>query len=333
VDVADFDYQLPEELIAQAPLEERDASRLLVLPRGEGQIQHRSVRELPALLAEGDLLVANDARVIPARLRGHKQGTGGKVEILLVEPLGGADWLALGQAGKPLRAGQRVEVLGSAVEIVQVREGGELVVRLPLEGDALCKFLDEAGELPLPPYIRHAPGAQDRERYQTIFARERGAVAAPTAGLHFTPALIGKLRERGVGLAFITLHVGPGTFLPVRAQRIEDHRMHRERFVVPSGTAQAIEAARRVIAVGTTALRALEASGGRPGEGATDLFITPGYAFRTVDGLFTNFHLPRSTLLMLVAALAGLPRIKDAYREAVARRYRFFSYGDAMLIA
>ncbi|HET7788744.1 MAG TPA: tRNA preQ1(34) S-adenosylmethionine ribosyltransferase-isomerase QueA [Myxococcales bacterium] len=333
MDVADFDYQLPEELIAQAPLPERDASRLLVLPRAEGEIQHRGVRDLPLLLAEGDLLVANDARVIPARLHGRKQGTGGRVELLLVEPLGGADWLALGQAGKPLRAGQRVEVLGSAVEIVQVRQGGELVVRLPLEGDALWKFLDEAGELPLPPYIRHAPGPQDSERYQTIFARERGAVAAPTAGLHFTPALVGKLRERGVGLAFITLHVGPGTFLPVRAQRTEDHRMHKERFVVPTGTARAIEAARRVIAVGTTALRALEASGGRPGEGSTDLFITPGYEFRTVDGLFTNFHLPRSTLLMLVAALAGLPRILQAYREAVARRYRFFSYGDAMLIA
>ena len=333
MDVADFDYQLPEELIAQAPLSERDASRLLVLPRVEGEIQHRGVRDLPLLLAEGDLLVANDARVIPARLHGRKQGTGGRVELLLVEPLGGADWLALGQAGKPLRAGQRVEVLGSAVEIVQVRQGGELVVRLPLEGEALWKFLDEAGELPLPPYIRHVPGPQDSERYQTIFARERGAVAAPTAGLHFTPALVGKLRERGVGLAFITLHVGPGTFLPVRAQRTEDHRMHKERFVVPTGTARAIEAARRVIAVGTTALRALEASGGRPGEGSTDLFITPGYEFRTVDGLFTNFHLPRSTLLMLVAALAGLPRILQAYREAVARRYRFFSYGDAMLIA
>jgi S-adenosylmethionine:tRNA ribosyltransferase-isomerase len=320
-------------LIGQAPRPERDASRLLVLPRWQGDIQHRSVRELPALLAPGDLLVANDARVIPARLRGHKQGTGGKVELLLVEPLGGADWLALGQAAKPLREGQRVEVLGSLIEIAQVREGGELVVRLPIEGEALWSFLDEAGEMPLPPYIRHAPGPQDRERYQTVFARERGAVAAPTAGLHFTPALIAALRERGVELAFITLHVGPGTFLPVRARRTEDHRMHRERFVVPAQTAEAIGAARRVIAVGTTALRALEASEGRPGEGSTDLFVTPGYRFRTVDGLFTNFHLPRSTLLMLVAAMAGLERIQEAYREAVARRYRFFSYGDAMLIA
>jgi len=333
VDLAEFDYQLPEDLIAQGPLPERDASRLLVLPRRSGSIDHRLVRELPGLLAPGDVMVVNDARVIPARLHGRKEGTGGKVELLLVEPLLGADWLALGQASKPLREGARVEVLGSRIEIVQVREGGELVVRLPLEGDALWRFLDEAGELPLPPYIRHAPGPADRERYQTIFARERGAIAAPTAGLHFTPALIEALRGRGVGLAPITLHVGPGTFLPVRAQRVEDHRMHRERYFVPEESARAIARAGRVIAVGTTALRTLEASQGRPGPGTTDLFITPGYQFRAVHGLFTNFHLPRSTLLMLVAAFAGLDRTKAAYGEAVARRYRFFSYGDAMLIA
>ncbi len=333
MDVADFDYELPEELIAQAPLPERDASRLLWLPRSDGPLQHLRVRELPELLRPGDLLVANDARVIPARLHGRKRDTGGKVELLLVEPLSGADWLALGQASKGLRAGQRVEVLGSAIEIVQVREGGELVVRLPLEGDALWKFLDDAGELPLPPYIQHAPGPQDRERYQTIFARERGAVAAPTAGLHFTPALIEALRVRGVHLVHITLHVGPGTFLPVRAHRTEDHRMHRERYLVPDATAQALAGADRVIAIGTTALRTLEACGGRAGPGSTDLFITPGYEFRVVDGLFTNFHLPKSTLVMLVAAFAGLDRIKAAYRAAVAERYRFFSYGDAMLIA
>jgi S-adenosylmethionine:tRNA ribosyltransferase-isomerase len=333
VDVAEFDYQLPEELIAQAPLPERDASRLLVLPRRAGAVQHRTVRELPALLAPGDVLVVNDARVIPARLHGHKQGTGGKVELLLVEPLSGADWLALGQASKPLREGARVDVLGVAVEIVQVREGGELVVRLPLQGDALWRFLDEAGELPLPPYIQHAPDANDRERYQTVFARERGAVAAPTAGLHFTPALIEALRARGVQVVPITLHVGPGTFLPVRTQRVEDHRMHRERYRVPEESARAIVEAKRVIAVGTTALRTLEASQGRPGPGATDLFITPGYAFRAVHGLLTNFHLPKSTLLMLVAAFAGLDRIQSAYQEAVGQRYRFFSYGDAMLIA
>jgi S-adenosylmethionine:tRNA ribosyltransferase-isomerase len=333
VDLAEFDYELPEDLIAQAPLPERDASQLLVLPRRSGSIDHRLVRELPGLLAPGDVMVVNDARVIPARLHGRKEGTGGKVELLLVEPLLGPDWLALGQASKPLREGARVEVLGSRIEIVQVREGGELVVRLPLEGDALWRFLDEAGELPLPPYIRHAPGPADRERYQTIFARERGAIAAPTAGLHFTPALIEALRARGVGLAPITLHVGPGTFLPVRAQPIENHRMHRERYFVPEESARAIARAGRVIAVGTTALRTLEASQGRPGPGTTDLFITPGYQFRAVHGLFTNFHLPRSTLLMLVAAFAGLDRTKAAYGEAVARRYRFFSYGDAMLIA
>jgi len=333
VDLADFDYELPEELIAQAPLPERDASRLLFLPRRDGAVQHRAVRDLPDLLRSGDLLVVNDARVIPARLHGHKEGSGGKVELLLVEPLSGTEWLALGQASKPFREGMRVEVLGSSIEIARVLGGGELVVRLPLQGDALWSFLDEAGEMPLPPYIRHAPGPTDRERYQTVFARERGAVAAPTAGLHFTPALVEALRARRIAVAPITLHVGPGTFLPVRSARVEDHRMHRERYFLPEETARALQCAGRVIAVGTTALRTLEASGGRPGPGATDLFITPGYEFRAVDGLFTNFHLPKSTLFMLVAAFAGLGRIRSAYREAIAARYRFFSYGDAMLIA
>ena len=331
MDVSEFDYELPPELIAQAPLPERDASRLLYLPRRDGPLQHRRVLDLPSLLEPGDVLVANDARVIPARLRGRKTGTGGKVELLLVEPLG-ADWLALGQASKGLKAGQEIEVFGSRIGIVQIREGGEIVVRLPLQGDALWKFLDEAGEMPLPPYIEHAPGPLDRERYQTVFARERGAVAAPTAGLHFTPRLIEALQVRDVQLVHITLHVGPGTFLPVRAQRTEDHRMHSERYFVPPQTAEALRKARRIIAIGTTALRTLEASQGQPGPGATDLFITPGYRFRTVHGLFTNFHLPKSTLLMLVSAFAGLDRIKSAYAEAVAQRYRFFSYGDAMLI-
>jgi len=332
VEVDDFDYPLPRELIAQHPLPERDASRLMVLPRFSGDPLHRMVRELPELLRPGDLLVANDARVIPARLRGRKQGSGGKVELLLVEPLGGADWLALGQSSKPLRAGAAVEVLGSALQIIEASGEGEFVVRLPLEGDELWKFLDEAGELPLPPYLDHAPGPEDRERYQTIFARQRGAVAAPTAGLHFTPALIEALRQRGVELVYITLHVGPGTFLPVRVQRTEDHRMHRERYVVPEETARALQRAGRIIAVGTTALRTLEASAGRPGPGATDLFITPGYQFRVAAGLFTNFHLPRSTLLMLVSAFAGRERVLAAYRDAVERRYRFFSHGDAMLM-
>jgi len=357
MEVADFDYPLPAGLIAQAPLPERDASRLLVLPRREGPPQHRGVRDLPELLRPGDLMVANDARVIPARLRGRKADTGGKVELLLVEPLGGADWLALGQASKPLRAGAQVEVFenfvqnsqnapggsriappgsGSFVQIVQIRSGGQLVVRLPFEGDALWEFLERAGELPLPPYIEHKPSQQDRERYQTVFARERGAVAAPTAGLHFTPTLIEALRVRNVQFVQITLHVGPGTFLPVRVQRTEDHRMHSERYSVSPAAAEAIARTRaaggRVIAVGTTALRTLEASQGRAGSGATDLFVTPGYDFRAADGLLTNFHLPKSTLFMLVSAFAGLDRVKAAYAEAVARRYRFFSYGDAMLM-
>ena len=336
VDVSDFDFDLPQELIAQAPLPERDASRLLVVPRGGGPLQHRGVRDLPALLREGDLLVANDARVIPARLHGRKVGTGGKVELLLVEPLGGADWLALGQASKPLREGQQIEVFGSFVQIVQMRGGGELVVRLPLEGEALWQFLESHGELPLPPYITHAPGPEDLARYQTVYARERGAVAAPTAGLHFTPELIEGLGEKKINFVQITLHVGPGTFMPVRSQRTEDHRMHSERYVVSAEVAGAIARTRkgggRVIAVGTTALRTLEASQGRPGPGATDLFITPGYTFRAVDGLFTNFHLPRSTLLMLVSAFAGMGPVRAAYAEAIARRYRFFSYGDAMLM-
>ena len=339
MDVAAFDYELPGELIAKAPLPERDASRLLVVPRSEGAPEHRAVRDLPDLLREGDLLVVNDAKVIPARLRGHKQGTGGKVELLLVEPLGGRDWLALGSSSKPLRPGAVVEAHGARIEVVAAGEG-ELTIRLPVEGEDLWRYLDEAGETPLPPYIDRPPEASDRERYQTIFARERGAVAAPTAGRHFTDALVESLRLRGISLAPITLYVGPGTFLPVRSRRIEDHRMHRERYSVPRETAEAWSRTRerggRVVAVGTTALRTLEAATGggrlRAGPGATDLFVFPGYRFRAVDGLFTNFHLPRSTLLMLVAAFAGLDRILAAYREAVRQKYRFFSYGDAMLI-
>lgn len=354
MDVADFDYALPPDLIAQAPLQERDASRLLTLDRSTGAVQHRTVRELPQLLRRGDLLIVNDAQVVPARLRGHKRGSGGKVELLLVEPaqaapIGSAqdapgDWLAIGQASKPLRVGALVDVPGAAVEIVQSRGNGEYVVRLPPElraEEALFDFLEQNGELPLPPYIeRPAPEAADRARYQTVFAKERGAIAAPTAGLHFTPALLEALDAAGILRAQVTLHVGPGTFLPVRAARLEDHRMHSERYRVPEATAAAYASARaegrRIVAVGTTALRTLEAaqSNGalRAGPGATDLFCTPGYRFQAVDALLTNFHLPKSTLLMLVAAFAGLDNSLTAYRLAVAERYRFFSYGDAMLI-
>jgi S-adenosylmethionine:tRNA ribosyltransferase-isomerase len=333
MDVAEFDYQLPPELIAQTPLPERDASRLLVLYKSSGERQHRMVRELPQLLNAGDVLVANDARVIPARLRGRKVGSGGQVELLLVEPLGGADWLALGGSSKPLREGSEIEILDARVQIVQNRGDGQVVVRLPVEGDALWAMLDRAGEIPLPPYLNRAPEPADTERYQTIFAKERGAVAAPTAGLHFTPQLVQNLQAAGIHLVYITLHVGPGTFLPVRAIRTEDHRMHRERYAVPEATAKALrERKGRVIAIGTTALRTLEASSGAAGPGSTDLFVTPGYEFKLADGLFTNFHLPKSTLLMLVSAFAGMDHIRAAYKAAVEQRYRFFSYGDAMLI-
>lgn len=361
MDVADFDFSLPPELIAQEPLAVRDGARLLVLPRaaGRGDLRHASVRGLPELLRPGDLLVANDARVVPARLRGNKVGSGGKVELLLVEPLappgetpsspaGAAaplDWLALGQAGKPLRDGAEVDVSGLRFRVIENRGGGELRVRLPealAQADALWQFLDDRGELPLPPYLSRAPSSLDRDRYQTVFARERGAVAAPTAGLHFTPALLEALAARGVRVATLTLHVGPGTFLPVRASRTEEHRMHAERYAVPEELAELHARTRagggRVVAVGTTAVRTLEAAWDektgrlRTGPGATSLFITPGYRFRALDALFTNFHLPKSTLLMLVSAFAGLDSIRLAYAEAVRERYRFFSYGDAMLV-
>lgn len=348
MDVAEFSFDLPPELIAQEPLPERDAARLLVLEKDAAGAQalHSAVRELPRHLEPGDLLVVNDAQVIPARLRGRKRGSGGRAELLLVEPLAGPlEWLALGQSSKPLRAGSAVEVGGLVLEVLENRGEGELRLRLPAElgGDGLGPFLARHGEVPLPPYIERPPSAADQDRYQTVFARRPGAVAAPTAGLHFTPALLEALRARGIGVAPITLYVGPGTFLPVRAQRTEDHRMHGERYEVPAETArlhaEARRRGRRAVAVGTTALRTLEAAWDpgagalREGPGATDLFITPGYRFHAVDALFTNFHLPRSTLLMLVAAFAGLPRVLAAYREAVRARYRFFSYGDAMLIA
>ena len=369
MDVSAFDFALPDALIAQQPLPERDGARLLVLPRTAGPCSHHTVRDLPSLLRPGDLLIVNDARVVPARLRGRKRVSGGQVELLLIEPLAplaaapgaavpgepaaaapSSDWLALGQASKALKAGQVVEIGPHALEVVEALGGGELRVRLPpalIGDDALFAFLEEAGELPLPPYIERPPVAADRDRYQTLFAKVPGAVAAPTAGLHFSPALLEALRARGVSLATVTLHVGPGTFLPVRVDRTEDHAMHRERYSVPAETAAAHARARaaggRVIAVGTTALRTLEAAwdeageggagGLREGPGSTALFCTPGYRFRAIDGLFTNFHLPKSTLLMLVASVAGLDRVLAAYREAVAERYRFFSYGDAMLIA
>ena len=339
--ISDFDYDLPEELIAQAPIEPRDAARLLVVPPG-GPFAHRLITELPALLAPGDLLVLNDTRVIPARLLGRKE-SGGKVELLLCEPLAGglgSRWRAMGQASKSIRAGARLQFDGLAAVVEAAEGAGFYTVVLDREGEALEEALARAGRLPLPPYIRREPDAHDRERYQTILARSPGSAAAPTAGLHFTPALLERLAARGIARTTVTLHVGPGTFLPVRAERLDDHRMHGERYEVPVQAAEAVAAARsrggRVIAVGTTSARTLESAwrGGRlvPGEGRTELFIRPGHPFGAVDALLTNFHLPRSTLLVLACALGGRERILEAYREAVVRRYRFFSYGDAMLI-
>jgi S-adenosylmethionine:tRNA ribosyltransferase-isomerase len=339
--ISDFDYLLPEELIAQVPIEPRDSSRLLVVPR-EGAFQHRAIADLPDLLVPGDLLVLNDTRVIPARLLGKKE-SGGKVELLLCEPLAGGlgrRWRAMGQASKPIREGARLSFDGLTATVVAVEGEGFYEVALDREGAELEAALIRAGRLPLPPYIQRPPDDRDRERYQTILARAPGSAAAPTAGLHFTTALLDRLEARGIERATVTLHVGPGTFLPVRADRLDDHRMHGERYEVPEATAAAVERARsrgaRVVAVGTTSARTLESAFQRgrvvAGEGRTELFIRPGHTFGAVHSLLTNFHLPRSTLLVLACALGGRDRILEAYREAVARRYRFFSYGDAMLI-
>jgi S-adenosylmethionine:tRNA ribosyltransferase-isomerase len=345
VEVSDLDFELPEELIAQIPVEPRDDSRLLVLARSGGEPRHLRFADLPGLLFPGDLLVLNDSRVIPARLVGRRE-SGGRVEVLLVEPLPGAPpagqarWRAMAQASKPIRIGSRLDFDGLAAEVEGLEGEGFYAIRFDRDERSLARELERVGRVPLPPYIRREPGDADRVRYQTVVASHPGSVAAPTAGLHFTRELLARLDARGVSWTTVTLHVGPGTFLPVRTRRLEEHRMHAERYEVPVGAAAAFEAARsrggRVVAVGTTAVRTLESSFAdgklRSGTGRTDIFIRPGHAFRAVDGLVTNFHLPRSTLLALVCAFGGTSSILGAYRSAVAARYRFFSYGDAMAI-
>lgn len=344
----DFDYELPEGRIAQEPLPRRDASRLLALDRATGALAHLRFSDLPRLLRAGDLLVLNDTRVVPARLRGKKE-TGGAVEALLLEREGGGRAApvrrCLLDASKPPRPGVRIDFGHGLRAEVLSRSGEGWSVRLTSEdGDPEAAAL-RAGAVPLPPYIRRGPGdprsALDVERYQTVYAAKPGAVAAPTAGLHFTADLLDRLQGLGVETARLTLHVGPGTFLPVRSERIEDHRMHAEAFDLPGETAEAIGRARRrggrVVAVGTTVVRTLEgrASGDgsvAAGSGSCDLFIRPGHAFRAVDAMVTNFHLPRSTLLMLVCAFGGRERILAAYAEAVREGYRFYSYGDAMFV-
>ena len=336
---SDFHYHLPVELIAQAPLAERSASRLLLVPPAPAAFADHGIRDLPDLLLPGDLLVFNDTRVIPARLFGHKQGSGGKVEILVERLLPGDEarvQLGVSKSMKPgglieLDAGGQAEVLG--------RDGEFYLLRFHVDG-ALQDWLQHAGQLPLPPYIHRAPGADDQARYQTVFAREPGAVAAPTAGLHFDEALLQALRERGVETGHVTLHVGAGTFQPVRVDDLSEHRMHSEWLSVGPQLVEQVRQARarggRVVAVGTTVVRALESAlqDGElaPFEGETSIFILPGYRIRSVDALLTNFHLPESTLLMLVSAFAGRERMFAAYQHAIAERYRFFSYGDAMLL-
>jgi len=350
-----YDYELPRDAIARYPPDRRDESRLLVLDRARGMWEDRRFPDILDILAPGDLLVVNETEVFPARLFARRP-TGGKVELLLVRPLDGPDparaegrrWEALVRPGRKVRRGDALELLdregrrAGARSIVEgVDEAGRRILRLDVPGDP-WRWIGEHGHVPLPPYIGRADEPSDRERYQTVYARHRGAVAAPTAGLHFTPDLLDRLAAKGVGRAAITLHVGPGTFRPVTAERAGDHEMEAEWYDVPSQAAAAIARTReedgRVVAVGTTVVRALESaalawgSGPEPARGWTDLYVVPGHRFRAVDALVTNFHLPRSTLLLLVAAFAGREGVLAAYDHAVRAGYRFYSYGDAMLV-
>ncbi len=342
MDVALFDYELPPELIAQQPADRRPNSRMLLLPRAEGAPCDGIFAHLPEHLRRGDCLVLNDTRVIPARLIGRRP-TGGQAEVLLLRELEPGRWRALVRPGARMRPGAGA-VFGDGeltVEIEQMGAGGERTIRLRHEG-ALEAVLDRLGRMPLPPYIRRPqPEEADRERYQTVYARRAGAAAAPTAGLHFDEAMLARVQDKGVEVVFVTLHVGLGTFQPVSVERVEEHEMHEEWCEIGPEVAAAIGRCRavggRVIAVGTTSVRTLESravDGGTvvPGAGMTKLFITPGYQFRVVDGLLTNFHLPRSTLLMMVSAFAGRERVLAAYAHAAAHGYRFYSYGDCMLI-
>ena len=335
---ADFDYELPPELIAQHPPAERDAARMLVLD--SSGLAHRTVRDLPEYLDAGDVLVLNDSRVMPARLIGRRRD-GGEAEVLLLRPLpeGTHRWEALIRPARRLEAGSQVHFENSALAVsVEGRDGETATVRLNGVADPLVE-VRRIGQMPTPPYIKER--LQDRERYQTVYARAEGSAAAPTAGLHFTPELLAALGDRGVGVTFVTLHVGLDTFRPVRVEDPAEHRIHREWYRIDEDSARAINEARRlgkrVVAVGTTSVRALEGAatdhGVAAGEGWTGLFILPGYRFRVVDAMLTNFHLPKSTLLMLVSAFAGRERILAAYAQAIERRYRFYSFGDCMLIS
>ena len=357
---SDFTYELPEELIAQDPLEDRSASRLMVLDKNSGAVSHERFRDLLSHLHTGDCLVLNDTKVLPARLYGEKEGTGAKIEILLLKRISDTDWECLVRPGKKCRIGTRIlfsalkntddkneGTTGSddhtdiimAGEITDILEDGNRRISFSYEG-IFEEVLDRLGEMPLPPYITHK--LKDKDRYQTVYAEVNGSAAAPTAGLHFTKELLAKIESAGVEIVHITLHVGLGTFRPVKAEEITDHTMHSEYYEVSEEAAARINAVKRsggrVICVGTTSCRTLESATREdgtlvPGKGWTDIFIYPGYTFRIMDALITNFHLPESTLLMLVSAFAGREKILNAYQEAVREQYRFFSFGDAMFIA
>lgn len=337
----DFDYALPEELIAQTPIERRDASRLLCLDKVTGEFSHHHFYELPDFLKPGDCLILNNSRVLPARLLGKRLPGGGACEVLLLIDRGEQMWECIVRPGKHLRAGARMSFGDGELtaEVTQVLEGGNRMVRFSYEGIFL-EVLEHLGKMPLPPYIREE--LQDRERYQTVYSKVNGSAAAPTAGLHFTPELLGRIQEKGVKLGYVTLHVGLGTFRPVKEEDITDHDMHSEYCVIPQETADLINETRanggRVICVGTTSCRTIESWAKEDGHmeasaGWTDIFIYPGYRFKVMDALVTNFHLPQSTLIMLVSALAGREHVLAAYEEAVRERYRFFSFGDAMFIS
>lgn len=336
---SDFYFELPEELIAQTPLEKRDSSRLLHLDKVTGEMEHRHFYELPDYLHDGDCMVFNDSRVLPARLIGARP-SGGSVELVLLRDLGEGRWECLSRPGRKTKPGAEI-LFGDGelkATVEAVAEGGNRIVRFEYEGIFL-EVLERLGKMPLPPYIKEE--LQDGERYQTVYSREMGSAAAPTAGLHFTKELMEKIAAKGVKLCFVTLHVGLGTFRPVKAEEIEDHEMHSEFCMVPEETARIVTETKRkggrVIAVGTTSCRTLESFAQEDGSlpvtsGWTNIFIYPGYKFKCIDAMVTNFHLPESTLIMLVSALAGREHILNAYNEAVKQRYRFFSFGDAMFI-
>lgn len=341
--INDFDYYLPEEQIAQHPADKRDASRLLVIDRKTGRLEHKHFYDILDYLHPGDCLVMNNSKVIPARLFGIKEITGAKVEFLLIKRIKDDIWEAMVRPGKKLHVGDRVSFTDDgtlSAKIIEHGEGGTRIVGFEYEGD-FHELLDRIGRIPLPPYIERESDDEDRERYQTVYCKEEGSVAAPTAGLHFTQELIEKARQKGVRIAYVTLHVGIGTFRPVKCEIIEEHTMHFEEYEIDEENAAVInetkKAGGRIISVGTTSTRTVESASSEDGtvlagHGSTDIFIYPGYRFKVIDSLITNFHLPKSTLLMLVSALYNRENILEAYKDAVEQKYRFFSYGDAMFI-